>query len=330
MDVLTQGLLGAALAQTIAKKKESRLATVVGFLAGLVADADIFIFSSADPLLTLDYHRHFTHSIFFIPFGALIASAILWYFVKNKLSFKRLYLFCLLGYSLSGFIDACTSYGTYLLWPASDERIAFNIISIVDPIFTAALLISVILAWRRWQPKIVYWGLGFCTLYLLTASLQNYRAENVARELISKRQHVAEKILVKPSFANILLWKLVYIADSRIYTDAIRVGYSSKVYEGDSVPVFIPEADMPEINSSSVLHRDIQRFKKFSSGFIAISPLHKNILGDMRYSMLPHKNEPIWGIELDVNKQHEHTSYGFYRENNAELRRSFTDMLLGR
>jgi len=97
VDVLTQGLLGAALAQTVAQKKESRLAAIVGFLAGLVADADILIFSSSDPLLTLDYHRHFTHSVFFIPIGALIASVILWYFVKSSLSFKRLYMFCLLG-----------------------------------------------------------------------------------------------------------------------------------------------------------------------------------------------------------------------------------------
>ena len=330
MDVLTQGLLGAALAQTIAKKKEGRLATVVGFLAGLVADADIFIFSNSDPLLTLDYHRHFSHSVFFIPIGALIASALLWYFVRNKLSFKRLYLFCLLGYSLSGFIDACTSYGTYLLWPLINERIAFNIISIVDPVFTGVLLISIVLAWKKCQPKMVYWGLGFCAFYLSVASVQLYRAEQVAIDLLSERHHLADKVLIKPSFANIILWKLVYISDDRIYTDAIRVGFSSKVYAGNSVAVFKPEINMPEISPSSILYTDIQRFKKFSAGFIALSPVHKNVLGDMRYSMSPNQNKPIWGIKLDAAKQHEHVSYGFYRENNSELRHRFMDMLKGK
>ena len=43
MDILTQGLLGGVLAQSVAKKEETKLATVVGIIAGLISDADIFI-----------------------------------------------------------------------------------------------------------------------------------------------------------------------------------------------------------------------------------------------------------------------------------------------
>lgn len=64
MDLLTQGLLGAALAQAGSKQQETRVATGVGFFAGLIADADILIQSDQDPLLTVEFHRHFTHSIF--------------------------------------------------------------------------------------------------------------------------------------------------------------------------------------------------------------------------------------------------------------------------
>ena len=31
-----------------------------------------------DALLVLDYHRHFTHALAFVPFGALIAALLLW------------------------------------------------------------------------------------------------------------------------------------------------------------------------------------------------------------------------------------------------------------
>ena len=58
---------------------------------------------------------------------------LLWPFLRDKLPSRFLYLYCFAGYLFSGFIDACTSYGTYLLWPASNERISWNIISIVDP-----------------------------------------------------------------------------------------------------------------------------------------------------------------------------------------------------
>lgn len=69
MDLLTQGLLGAALAQAGSKQQETRVATGVGFFAGLIADADILIQSDQDPLLTVEFHRHFTHSIFLFHSG---------------------------------------------------------------------------------------------------------------------------------------------------------------------------------------------------------------------------------------------------------------------
>lgn len=66
-----------------------------------------------------------------MPFGALIAALLLWPFLRKRLPFARLYLFALLGYCLSGVLDAFTSYGTNLLWPVSDARVAFNIISVL-------------------------------------------------------------------------------------------------------------------------------------------------------------------------------------------------------
>ncbi len=64
MDLLTQGLLGSAMALSASRPLESRQAGLIGLLAGIAADVDFFISSSTDPLLNLEYHRHFTHSIF--------------------------------------------------------------------------------------------------------------------------------------------------------------------------------------------------------------------------------------------------------------------------
>ena len=330
MDIVTQALLGATLAQTVATKKETKLATMIGLIAGVVADADIFIYSSSDPLLTLDFHRHFTHSLFFIPIGALIVAGLLKLILKDRISFKRLYIFSLLGYSLSGFIDACTSYGTYLFWPIYNERISFNIISIVDPIFTAGLIASVLMVWFKVQPNYAKWGLVYCALYLSLGLFQHQRAIESAEQLISERGHVGERVLVKPSFANILVWRKIYIADNRIYVDAVRLGLSAKNYEGESVELFNIERDVPAVKAGSVLYQDIERFNRFSAGYVAVSAKHKDVLGDVRYSMLPNKTDPIWGITVNQSKQDEHVSYGFYRENNKVLREMFMDMLIGR
>jgi inner membrane protein len=154
MDIVTQGLLGAALAQAAAPPSQSRAATVVGFCAGVLPDADALLRSSADPLLFLDWHRHFTHALAFVPAGALIASILLAPFYLRPLGATRLYGYAFLGYALSGLLDACTSYGTHLWWPFSDERVAWRIISIVDPIFSGILLVGVVAVfWRglRWR-----------------------------------------------------------------------------------------------------------------------------------------------------------------------------------
>ena len=122
MDIITQGLLGATIAQACAKPNEVRLATLVGFCAPMLADADTLIRSTEDPLLFLEHHRHFTHALAFIPAGALIASLLLWPFLRNRLGFKRIYIYGLLGYASAGFLDACTSYGTHLLWPFNNPK----------------------------------------------------------------------------------------------------------------------------------------------------------------------------------------------------------------
>ncbi|MDH3342155.1 MAG: metal-dependent hydrolase [Gammaproteobacteria bacterium] len=335
MDILTQGLLGAALSQSIANKKETRIATGIGFFAGLIADADIFISSSSDPMLNIELHRHFSHSIFFVPLGALIAALILWpvlqrFFNSEPLSFKRLYLFCLLGYSLSGFIDACTSYGTHLLWPLTNERISFHLISIIDPIFTGVLLFCVIKAWLDYRPRLAHIGLLFCGFYLLLGALQLNRATNLAIELAESRQHKVEKLVVKPSMANLLVWRSTYIANNKIYVDAVRAGITeNKVYPGSSVELYVPERDAIGIPKDSVLYGDILRFQKFSDGFIAIEPGTYDLLGDMRYSMLPNKIATLWGITLDIGKVDEHAHYGFYRKTSPNGRKKYVSMILG-
>ena len=332
MDILTQGLLGGVLAQSVANKEEKKLASFIGIISGFLADADILISSSSDPLLNIEYHRHFTHSVFFIPIGAAIALVLLWPFLKSRISTGRLYLYCLAGYSMSGVLDACTSYGTHLFWPLSDERVAFNIISIIDPLFTFILLVALLLGLRFKSKRLAHMGLLLCSVYLALGFVQSQRAQTIAQDLIQKRGHVAVKHIVKPTLANAVLWRSVYMFDNRIYVDAVRVGFigDNKIYEGESVKKMVTQQDLPKLDPSSLLHADIQRFIKFSDGFIAFDPSQKNVLGDMRYSMLPVSVKPLWGIAINSDHPQNHADYRFFRDSSNEVRQKFINMLLGR
>ncbi|MCW9056553.1 MAG: metal-dependent hydrolase, partial [Gammaproteobacteria bacterium] len=330
MDILTQGLLGAVLAQSVAKKEEVKIASIVGFASGLLADADVLIQSSSDTLLTIEYHRHFTHSIFFIPFGALVAALLLWPLVKKYLTFPKLYLFSLAGYSLSGFLDACTSYGTHLFWPLSDERVSFHLISIIDPIFTITLLVACIYSIRKANINFARMGLSLAGIYLLIGWIQLQRAESVIRDFASTRGHDVQQLVVKPTLGNLLLWRSIYQYEQRFYIDAIRVGLfsDSRLYEGASIQVFNPQVELQGIEKTSLLYQDIMRFMSFSDDYVAMHSSYNNVLSDIRYSNQPTGLDPLWGIQIDVSKPEQHAKFSIYRNISKQHRQNYFAMLL--
>ncbi|MCH9645634.1 MAG: metal-dependent hydrolase [Proteobacteria bacterium] len=330
MDIVTQALLGSAVAQLGAKNHELKIAAFVGCIAGILADADIFIRSTSDPLLLLDYHRHFTHAIAFIPIGALIGALVCWPFVRQKINFGRLYFFAFLGYLLSGILDAFTGYGTHLFLPFSDVRVAANLISIIDPIFTVSLLVGVIGNLKYKSKKVIIVSLLFCSAYLATAYLQQNRATNIQSEIANKRGHIIEKSIIKPTLGNIILWRSIYLYQGKYYIDAIRVGLTKdNVYQGEVVQSVMAKNNFSTIDSDSLLYQDIVRFQTFSNNYIALDPRNQSILGDIRYSMLPTSANPLWGITINPGKTDEHTPYLTMREHNAKLRQQYFDMVLG-
>ena len=334
MDILTHGLLGGALAQACSTKAETRAATTVGFVAALLADADALIQSSTDPLLTLEYHRQFTHSFVFIPIGALLVALILWPLLKKfgqPLGFGRIYLYALLGCATSGVLDACTSYGTHLLWPFTDERVAWSVVSIFDPLFSLILIVALGLGLRwhmKWAPRI---GLLLAVGYLSVGWWQHQRAEEVIRTVALERGHVVERLAIKPTMGNLLLWRSIYRADSIYHVDAVRVGFGAgKVYPGETVPTFDSPHRVAGLSIESILHKDIGRFDTFSDGYLAFHPEDPTLLGDVRYAMLPTSARPLWGIRLDLQHPNTHAQFEASRRMSRAEIDQFIGMLTGR
>lgn len=329
MDIFTQGLLGATAAQAGAKPNEMRWATLAGFCAPLLADADTFLRSTNDPLLFLENHRHFTHALAFIPVGALLATLLFWPILRKKMGFRRIYWYALLGYATAGLLDACTSYGTHLMWPFNESRTAWSIISIFDPVFSIGLLTAVGAGLAKSRPKAARAGLVFACCYLLLGLLQQHRATSVAMQQAATRGHTVERLIVKPTMGNLLLWRSVYASGDHYYVDAVRAGLpnNSKVFEGDVVPAFNLNRELPQLDSNTVVYRDIQRFAVFSDNYLAWHPGQSDVLGDVRFAMLPTSAHPLWGIRLKLDRPHEHVSYETFRSLSPADRDAFLQLL---
>ncbi|WPJ95221.1 metal-dependent hydrolase [Coraliomargarita algicola] len=317
MDPLTQASVGAAAAALVCRRAETRQALLLGALAGAAPDIDVLIRSDSDPLLALQFHRHFTHALVVAPLiGLIVAALFKGLFFWKDWPFRRLALFTVLGTLTHGLIDACTSYGTLLYWPISSHRESWDIISIIDPIFTLPLCLLLVLSFAFRRPRLAQIGLLLCLLYFSLGIYQRSQASRFADQLAQARGHSPQELTVRPSFGNIVLWRIVYRSGERYYVDAVRTlpFTAPRHYPGSSVDVFSPASAERILPMDSVHAGDVARFRFFSQGYLYQYPHQPDVVGDLRYAMYPDSIEPLWGIRLDPAQGEQHVRFEHFRD----------------
>jgi len=75
------------------------------------------------------------------------------------------------------------------------------------------------------------------------------------------------------------------------------------------------------------LQNDIKRFSSFSSDYLAIDPQQKDFIIDVRYSNLPNKTSPLWGIQIEPDNPEKHALFQIKRDSSKAIRDAFLNML---
>lgn len=299
MDPLTQGLLGAAAAQAVLGRRLPQ-AWQIGAVGGLIPDLDVLIRSSSDPLLSIEYHRHFTHALAFIPFGGAIAAAP-WLIRKRfRPDWKPVLAAAVLGYATHGVLDACTSYGTQLLWPFSSYRVSWSVVAVIDPIVTLALLIGVVWAALRHTRRAAVVALVFALAYMFTGLLQHNRAMEIQTQIAEMRGHQPSRGHVFPTIGNQLVWRSLYQAGDKFYVDRIRIPWTGEpAWTAGTSAEYVSEADLsPAAKADPRVVSDFHRFSWFTAGWTARAPDDASVIGDVRYSLRTDAFEPVWGVRF--------------------------------
>ena len=327
MDPISQGTVGAVFAQTISSKKDIVKITVIGCLAGMAPDLDILIIRE-DPILFLEYHRQFTHSLVFIPIGALIVTLFTRLFFKKY--FKQAYIYSTLGYATHGLLDACTTYGTQLFWPFTNDRIAWNTISIIDPLFTLPILFLILFAIIKNNKKFSFLAideLTFLSFIWILASTSS--GKNSPKDLANSRSHNADRLTLKPSFGNLVLWKAIYQHEGIYFVDAIRAGFQLSWCPGETIEKLQFSEHLPALDLNSQQAKDINRFRWFSQDYLGYDR-EKDLVADIRYSMVPNEIEPMWGLLIDRDAAlSQHASWWTSRHLDQSQLQKFQRMLTG-
>ncbi len=337
MDPLTQGLTGIIAGQAAARRRTIRQASLAGLIGGILPDADVFLHVPHDPLFNLLIHRHFTHSLIFIPLGGFIAALAAWLLMKRRPGFTRVYLFATLGYGTGGLLDACTSYGTYLYWPFSRSRVAWDAIAIIDPIYTLILAAACFLAFRKRSRGIALFGLILGLCYLGAGFYARDTAARILMDTAGHRGHKVDRIRVMPTLGNLILWRGIYQSGDAFHIDGVRLGIFGvhRVYAGPVIQKFEPRTDVPPQISDAAL-RDMKRFSHFADGYVFQFKDDPLIIGDLRYSLLPHQAEPLWGLVVAPEKPDKpesspnpSTKLKYFKRLNLQTLKYFGQMLLG-
>ena len=159
---------------------------------------------------------------------------------------------------------------------------------------------------------------------------QHLRVEAVGYEIAAARGHVPIRLDVKPSFANTLLWKVIYEVDDGYYTDAVRAGPEIKVYDGAFIPRLDVARDLPWLDPDSQQAIDLERFRWFSRGYLAMDPDDPTRITDMRYSLVPNEAQGMWSIWLDPEAgKDQHVEFRQNRDTSKPTREKLARMLRG-
>ncbi|HZC78375.1 MAG TPA: metal-dependent hydrolase, partial [Ktedonobacterales bacterium] len=290
VDPVTHALLGAAMAQTMFPASEGRRPLLLGAVGGMLADADVVLRPFSDPALPWEAHRHITHAMAFAPVGGLLTALpfLMWPWWRRR--WKTTLAAGTLAYAGHGPLDACTSYGTHLLLPFSASSTAWDIIAIIDPLFTAILLAGVAATIWRARAAPAALALVMCAGYLVFGVRQHAAALDALTQTAATRGHTVVRARAMPTPGNLVVWRALYVADGRIYADGVHVPLLGppRVRQGVSLELYRPDAlaEFPAENPRNVRIADVvARFDRFTDGFLARDPRQPDVLGDMRYSL---------------------------------------------
>lgn len=249
MDNLTHGLLGLAVgALRVPRSRNERDGGRLGptdkaVLLGCVLAAEIpdldTLWPSEPVLQALQAHRGISHALVAAPVVALLAS-LLALLVFRKARWLPVWLWSLAAIPVAHLLpDLWTGWGTRLLLPFSDERLALDWTMVVDPLVTLPLIIGAVWAFRRKRLLPLRVALAVTVLYVGGRGM----AQSHLTSRVAALHPAAETVAVFPSWLGPFHWRWVAAEPGEYVAGSVGVfGAVEEHSRIPRVPVVLPAA----------------------------------------------------------------------------------------
>jgi len=223
VDSITHTLTGAVIARAINDEKIGNWGTISGLAMGFFPDAD-FVLGLFNRQFYLEYHRDFTHSLLLIPFYALFFS---WLFVKisKHRHFWSFYKVCFLVLVSHVLLDLFTSYGTMIFSPFFGDRFSWDLIFIVDLIFSG-IIFSPLLAsifWRKKSQWVCRGSLIGLVIYIIFCWIQHDQAIKVTMVFAQNLKEEVIQVASLPQPLSPFRWANYVETKDRVYQGFVNL-----------------------------------------------------------------------------------------------------------
>jgi inner membrane protein len=207
MDTIAHGLTGAVIGYCGFRQhpQGGREALWTAIAAAEFPDIDIVLASFGGETY-LQWHRGPTHSILLLPVLAAFVAGSIWSLTRGR-SFRVLWLAAVAGMASHLFLDWITNYGTELLWPVTDARLALSWVFIVDVYVWAALAAGLAAAIWTQRAAVASASLGVVLAFFVFCG--------VSRAVVLRGQPPGSAAFAVP--LNPLRWTIVRTEGDRVH-----------------------------------------------------------------------------------------------------------------
>jgi len=311
MDSLTQIVLGAACGEVALGKKIGNKALLFGAIGGTIPDLDVILGNLFfnNEIDKLAFHRGFMHSIVFACIASLVIGFLIYELYnsgkrKDTTHLKDWIWLFFLSIFTHPILDSFTPYGTQLFLPFTEYRVAFNNISVADPLYTLPFLICLIVTmfFKRSNSRRIKWaraGIYVSSAYLLFTIGNKMYIDSVFKRSYEKAEIRYNRFSAQPTILNNFLWYSVAETD----TDYKLTFYS--IF--DETNIATKFASLPKNHDFlDMNHPDLEVLKWFSKDYYALQKIDSTdqiIYKDLRYPLLKEDdiNSSLFSFELVKN-----------------------------
>ena len=313
MDSITQIVLGAACGEVVLGKKIGNRALLFGAIGGTIPDLDVFvgkiIYNSE--IDSMAFHRGFMHSFLFAILGAFVFGFFaFWLYNRGKrfgMTTQKDWVWLFFASIFTHpILDSFTAYGTQLFAPFSNYRVAFNNISVVDPIYTVPFLVLliVVMFFKRTSTKrslFLKLGLGVSSLYMMLTLVNKCYVNGVYKKALEDEKINYLRFQTQPTILNNFLWYGIAETETAYF-----VGFYSILDTKSTISRWHKLPKNHNLICDNI--KDLETLAWFSGGYYNLSETADSktyLFKDLRYPLMDEEDPNSTIFKFTITKSDE-------------------------